>query len=370
MSLDRYINGLVKRISEFTNRVSEIEEQKKKKAVPLVSLFNKEFDSVGFQGVIDAQLNLLSEVDQELSLYHADAAKLDGLLSEHRLHDETSRNLLQNVGSALLKTHSALPRLKEILIKERGSSDRKTLKGLYKEETRIIEEITGYYRGLSEIGLRYSRDINDTELFRSWNKMKKGLRIAFYLLSLSLATINVMAFENARVDNKMVNVKNTTIALPKFDRYEKVVLFRDGFVSNLVDASIKVDKTFSVGVATVYSDEREGLETASGAIFRQNEVSCAVPKGSRLFNKNNEEPVRLLITNLENNRSIIAPVLDIGDFGYNERRRKYNRYKTVKGMEGIRLVDLSERAYKELTGEKKVWNNNKALRVSITPLKN
>ncbi len=72
----------------------------------------------------------------------------------------------------------------------------------------------------------------------------------------------------------------------------------------LSDPCLQLEKTFEVGSASYYAGHFEGNRTASGAVFRQSQLTAAhrtLPFGTKL-----------LVTNLKNNRSVVVTVNDRG----------------------------------------------------------
>jgi peptidoglycan lytic transglycosylase len=72
----------------------------------------------------------------------------------------------------------------------------------------------------------------------------------------------------------------------------------------LSEPCLQMEKTFEVGSASYYAGRFEGNHTASGAVFRQSQLTAAhrtLPFGTKL-----------LVTNLKNNRSVVVTVNDRG----------------------------------------------------------
>lgn len=72
----------------------------------------------------------------------------------------------------------------------------------------------------------------------------------------------------------------------------------------LSDGCLQPEKMFEVGSASYYAGHFEGNRTASGAVYRQEQLTAAhrtLPFGTKL-----------LVTNLKNNRSVVVTVNDRG----------------------------------------------------------
>ena len=72
----------------------------------------------------------------------------------------------------------------------------------------------------------------------------------------------------------------------------------------LSDPCLQEEKTFEVGSASYYAGHFEGNRTASGAVYRREQLTAAhrtLPFGTKL-----------LVTNLKNNRSVVVTVNDRG----------------------------------------------------------
>lgn len=148
-----------------------------------------------------------------------------------------------------------------------------------------------------------------------------------YLLSIVSIVATLLTLSSFKTTSQSFNDQ----IIKEADTTKKIIKDTIAILNaNIEDAKLKKE-TYSLvkelGGASYYHDKFNGRRTASGKRFNNNELTAAhkkLPFGTKIK-----------VTNPKNNKSVIVTVTDRGPF--------------VKGRE----LDLSKRAFKEITHSKK-----------------
>lgn len=279
---------------------------------------------------------------QQLKRFLDERTRLSSMVNEFQApaYEQTTR--------ALKEIQPLLERLITQQEAQQEAQDTPTLLAAYEEEEKLLNIINTQLKKAIKTG-EQEKDKALAKTYRKAGK-KKGLKILPLMIMLALADLNSRAYTTYEKENR----QGARIDLSEKPIMPKMMGKHVHFATHIPKSEIGNTKETKEGAATIYAQFFDGKETASGREFHHNEASCAVPIGSKHFAGYKKKPNKVRITNMENGKSIITQITDLGNFGYNDEKGTYNKYKDLnyqKGKKSIkleRIIDLSKKAAYEL----------------------